>query len=381
MLTHSGAKLLDFGLAKLRAGEGLGGGGEDRTLTAENALVGTLPYMAPEQLEGAAVDARTDIFALGAVIYEMTTGVRAFAGSSQASLIASILKGDVHSLTSRQPMAPHALDRLVRQCLRKDPAERWQSAHDVALRLREIAAADTDAEAPLRARRLAHWTIVALAASIPLLALAGAVAGRLWWRKTPGPATSGAVVRSSLELPPGARLTLDGFTRTELALSPDGRVLVWSASLDGSPSSTALYRRSLDSDDVRPIPGTDGANQPFFSPDGRWIGFHDSARGKLRKVPVDEGLPVDLAESDPSGPMGACWTADGRIVLGHQGRGLDWVPAEGGRPRALTTVDPAREVGHRLPWVLPGGKAVLFTAVPHRAPSRADTSCSCVRAC
>ncbi|HSD25763.1 MAG TPA: protein kinase [Vicinamibacteria bacterium] len=362
MLTRSGAKLLDFGLAKLRASDG-GTAGEDRTLTAEHALVGTLPYMAPEQLEGAAVDARTDIFALGALTYEMATGVRAFEGGSQASLIASILRGDVPPLASRQPVAPHALDRLVQQCLHKDPAKRWQSAQDVALRLREIGRGDLDA-GPQQRRRLPRWTIPALGVALLASALVGAVASQLW-RRAPELSASGTIVRSSVDLLPGTGLTGYGFRRTELALGPDGRMLVWSASPDGSAASAMLYRRPLDSDEVKPIPGTDGGRQPFFSPDGRWVGFYDSRGGRLRKIAVEGGLAVDLAESGPVAPMGASWAADGKIVLGNQGRGLDWIPAEGGSARALTTVDSTREVGHRLPWVLPGGQAVLFTTVPH----------------
>ena len=364
MLTHAGAKLLDFGLAKLRPSEGVMGANEERTLTAENALVGTLPYMAPEQLEGAAVDARTDIFALGALIYEMTTGVRAFGGSSQASLVASIMRGDVPSLASSQPVAPRALERLVRQCLRKDPGERWQSAHDVALRLRELAVEDPGAEWKLSGRSLPRWRIPALGAALLLAALAGVVAGRAW-RTTPARDAGRAIVRSSVDLPSGTELTDGGVARTQLALSPDGRVLVWSARATSAPFSAALYERPLDRDEVKLIPGTTGADQPFFSPDGRWVGFYDDSRKRLRKIPVEGGLAVDLGESDVWGPMGACWTADGKIVLGHEGKGLDWIPAEGGAPRVLTTVDRAREIGHRLPWVLPGGKAILFTTMPH----------------
>ena len=174
-------------------------------------------------------------------------------------------------------------------------------------------------------------------------------------------------MRSEIDLT--EHLPLPGFlnhpTRTELAISPDGAILVWAGSPDASPAQSALHLRRLDTGEVTLIPGTEGASQPFFSPDGRWIGFCSGnfQGGKLCKVPVEGGLTVDLAEVS-SLPMGASWGPDGKIYFGLWSEGIQWVPADGGPLREITTVDPTREAGHRLPSILPGGRALLFTTVP-----------------
>ena len=155
-----------------------------------------------------------------------------------------------------------------------------------------------------------------------------------------------------------------GRSRTELAVSPDGARLVWSAE-DTETRGTALYGLLLDRAEPMRVAGSDGATQPFFSPDGRWVGFYDARRGKLCRVPVEGGLAADLVDVKRPGPMGAFWSADGRIFLGNLEGGLEWTPAEGGSLRALTHVDRTREMGHRLPWVLPGGRVILFTAPLH----------------
>jgi Tol biopolymer transport system component len=368
MLTKSGAKLLDFGLAKLRDTDSDEGNEalsalptEAPPLTDEGMIPGTYPYMAPEQLEGKDADARTDLFALGAVIYEMTTGKRAFSGDSRASLIAAIEKDEVPSLVLAQPATPAALDRLVQQCLKKDPQERFQSAHDVALRLREIAESGPEAEAS-RALGTPRWAIPALVAAL----LVGVLAGWLGLRPRAN-ASEAPVVRSEIELTADKPLRSNRYNRpvcTELAVSPGGTLLVWASRPADDPTRSALHLRRLDSGEVNRISGTDGAGQPFFSPDGRWIGF--AARGEttvLRKVPVDGGLVVDLAELS-EWPMGLTWGPNGKIYLGSPSQGIRWVPAEGGPPREITTVDPAREAGHRLPSFLPGSRALLFTTMP-----------------
>jgi serine/threonine-protein kinase len=360
MLTRVGAKLLDFGLAKLRPIDGPDGG-EDRTASRDDVVAGTPPYMAPETLERGTADARTDIFALGAVIYEMATGDRAFAGVSPARLIASIVEGEAPSLASRRPGTPPALDRLVAKCLRKDAAERWQSAQDVAFRLIEIAEADPSSDGRA-ARSSLRWAIPAMALVAVTSLLTGVFVEH---RRRPTP--RGGVVRSQIDL--AAEMALPGHPwHTLLALTPDGKELVWSGRLNGvpAPASATLYSRRLDTGEVRRIPGTEGAVAPVFSPDGRWIAFHAPVDGrrKLRTVPVEGGLAVDLAEwSEP--PMGMTWAADGRIFVGRPDRGLQWVSSEGGPLHELTTADRLHEVGHRLPHVLPGGRALLFTAMPH----------------
>jgi serine/threonine-protein kinase len=300
MLTRSGVKLLDFGLARLHRAPGPSGETVTATGFGEGVLAGTLPYMAPEQLEGREADARTDIWAVGCVLFEMLAGRRAFEGDSQARLIAAIEKDETPSIAKHRPGLPTALDRLVRECLRKDPAERWQSAQDLALRLRECveAGAETETREPKR---------------------------KIW------------------------RLLFPARERS------------------------SLYVRAMDTGEVRRIPGTEGAHIPFFSPDGRSIGFYSLTTRMLRKAPVGGGLAVDLAawKGDPVLPMGASWAEDGRIFLGSF-TGLHWVPSEGGPLRALTTAEPAREFGHRLPWALPGGRALLFTTMPHPFGIRAQ---------
>jgi serine/threonine-protein kinase len=338
-------------------------------------VAGTLPYMSPEQLEGREADARTDIWALGCTLFEMLAGRRAFAGDSQARLIAAIEKDEAPRLPP--PGASPALERLVRRCLQKDPAERWQSAADVALRLREIGEGEGPGVPPPAAKARRGPLVASLAAVAVVALLAGALAGRQW-RRPPAPAA--AVVRSEIGLPASAALLhfgrygLPTATRNELALSPDGRLLVWSGSPDARRDSAALHVRSLETGDVRRLPETEGAHFPFFSPDGRWIGFYSAASQKLRKVPAAGGLGVDLASLQGVdfpvgnvGPMGASWAENGRIYVGSQSGtrgGIRSVPADGGKLEEITRVDRSREAGHRLPCALPGAKALLFTSMP-----------------
>ena len=370
MLTRSGAKLLDFGLARWTAAVG-----RTATSVTEAGLVaGTLPYMSPEQLEGREADARTDIWALACVVFEMLSGRRAFDGDNQARLIAAIEKDEAPRLP--EPAASAALDQLVRQCLTKDPARRWQSAADVALRLREIAEAEDTADPPAaKGRRCPPLPIVAAAA---VALVAGALAGRQW---LPPSVPAQPVVRSEIELPAEAALVTFGMygepsaTRTELALSPDGRLLVWSGRPGGGRGDdSSLHTRSLETGEVHQLPETAGAEMPFFSPDGRWIGFYSTATQTLRKVAASGGLAVDIVSLKwaefPVGsvsPIGAHWAEDGRIYLGSRASargGICSVPADGGALTDVTRVERLRESGHRLPRALPGGKWLLFTAMP-----------------
>jgi serine/threonine-protein kinase len=378
MLTKTGARLLDFGLARLSA-HGEQPAVENVTsaptkqapLTGQGTILGTLPYMAPEQVEGKPADPRTDIWALGTILYETVTGGRAFEASTPASLIGAILERQPAPLTERQPLTPPSLDRLVRRCLAKDPDDRWDTAHDVAVRLREIAEAEADAEGETGQRRgrRRRWTTPALGAVAVLALLLGAFAG-WWWRGAQPSARGAPVVRSEIDLtadrPLGPSTRRGHPSSRELALSPDGTLLVWTSHWDDEPASSVLCLRRLDTGEVTRLPGTEEARQPFFSPDGRWVGFliADGEQSLLRKVPVGGGLAVDLAELPFWLSMGASWTRDGRILLGAMKGGIHWVPAEGGLPRELTTIDRSREAGHRLPWALPGGRALLFTAMP-----------------
>jgi len=379
VLTRAGAKLLDFGLAMLQPAPGPAAETATRSLS-QGLLVGTLPYMAPEQLEGREVDARTDIWALGCVLFEMLAGSKAFDGNSQAGVIAAIEKDEAPSIVRHRTEASPALDRLVRQCLRKDASERWQSAADVALMLQEIARREPDA--PSQARGPGRRLVVALAGFVGVGALAGIVADRLWLRPA-GLVYSGSTVRSHLDLAPETELTrtLEPLAGGQVASSPDGTVLVWSAMPAGSAipdfrgqasgGSSRLYRHRLDTGETTVVPGTDGAKQPFFSPDGRWIGFW--ADGKLRKLPVAGGIAADLADVGFQ-PRGISWAPDGRIFLGSSGNagtGLRFVPAAGGSPETVVALDRSREAVISLPWMLPGGRILLVTTMPHFAGVRA----------
>jgi eukaryotic-like serine/threonine-protein kinase len=366
-LTEDGrVKILDFGLAKLRPE--LDREGETASaITKAGRILGTVGYMSPEQVRAGPMDHRSDIFSSGSVLYEMLSGQRAFRRDSTVETMNAVLKEDPPELSRDSPLPP-TLERILKRCLEKNPDQRFRSAHDLAFALDSVAGLSGSGSPPVGAMPTegkSLWTTSALGVAVALAVLAGVVAGRLWWRPAatqPG----GQVVRSYVDLPAGTQLT-GGYShhefahRTEVTLSPDGRLLVWGGSADGSIKSSALYRRPLDSREATAIPGTEGGYQPFFSPDGRWIGF--AAKGKLRKVPVDGGLAVDLADVEAAGPMGASWAADGRILFGSFDNGLRWIPAEGGSVQALTTVDTAREFGHRLPWILPGGQALLFTAI------------------
>jgi len=370
MLTKSGAKLLDFGLAKLHEGAsgGPGGGGGSlaggsilptatRDLTAEGAILGTFQYMAPEQLEGKEADARTDIFAFGVLVYEMATGRKAFEGGSQASLIAAIMGKDPPPIASLVPMAPPALDRVVRRCLEKDSDERWQSARDLAHELRWIAESEAPAGEPARAGGQAGKIAAPGRRGVsPIMAVAGVVLagaamlalGLFLRPKEKGPAPT---LRASLTLPPKERL--DG-QNAALDFSPDGRTVAFT--LRGPQGRSMLWVRPLDSLRAQPLAGTEGASYPFWSPDGRSIGFF--ADRKLKKIPASGGAVLALCEA-PDG-RGATWNRSGVIVFAPDAvGGLSQVPEAGGAPTSLTTVASAGAT-HRLPRALPDGRRVLF---------------------
>src|SRR5262245_54017919 len=382
MLTKTGAKLLDFGLAKLREGDpdgaaapgaGASGGANrggtpaggsmlptaTRNLTTAGTLLGTFQYMAPEQLEGKETDARTDIFAFGALLYEMASGRRAFEGGSQASLIAAIMGKEPVPLAQAAPLAPAALERIVRRCLAKDPDDRWQSASDLAHELREVAGAAA-IPVPATSSPSGSQTVpsppvktprgigVVTAAGIALVAAAATATGMYATRPQP---LAPSPLRVNLILPTGLRmLARDG----GLSLSPDGRLLlITGARAEGE---SMLFVRRLDSVETQPLAGTEGASYPFWSPDGRVIGFFSGH--KRRKIPAAGATVVTLC--DAQDPRGATWGRRGDIVFapGAFG-GLVRVSEAGGTPAPVTTAD-APTTTHRLPWFLPDGRNLLF---------------------
>jgi Tol biopolymer transport system component len=357
MLTKSGSKLLDFGLAKPKAAaaaaELTAMPTTSKPLTVEGTLVGTFQYMAPEQLEGQEADARSDIFSFGAVLYEGATGRRAFAGKTQASVIASILAAEPPPITTLQPMAPPALERVVKTCLAKDPDERWQTAHDLKLQLQWIAEGGSQAGVPapiVSHRKMRERLTQAAAALMTLVAIAFAIGFALRAPKPPQP------MRLSAEIGAEANVYTD-FGSSAL-LSPDGTRLALIAI--GSDQKRSIYVRSLDQLQATPLSGTEDARNPFFSPDAQWLGFF--AGGKLKKVSVRGGAAVTLC--DAVNDRGGSWGEDGSIVFTPNTRAaLSKVSSAGGTPETLTTFDKqAGDVTHRWPQVLPGGKAVLFTS-------------------
>jgi serine/threonine-protein kinase len=374
MLTKVGTKLLDFGLAKatvpVEAGSGLSMlPTPPPGLTAQGTLLGTFQYMAPEQLEGQEADTRTDIFAFGAVVYEMLTGKKAFDGKSQASLISAIMSSDPPPIATSQPSTPPPLERVVKKCLAKPPRERWQSAKDLHDELQWIADSGSQARVPAGRAMAPHhaWLWVLVAAVVALLA---AVA--LWapWRAT-RPAEQ-PLVRLDVDLGPDVALAAPILFRSgrTVTISPDGTRLVYLAS---AGSSTRLFTRRLDQRNAAELPGTEDASLPFFSPDGRWVGFF--ARGTLNKISVDGGAVVPLGVVRDF--AGASWAEDGTIILGTIRHGLIRMSSGGGT--STPVIEPAAgEYITLLPEVLPGGKAVLFTATHNRTSIKAMSRwCPC----
>jgi serine/threonine protein kinase len=368
MLTRSGAKLLDFGLAKrkVEAASGrLGPSAETAlllssrsgSLTEGGTICGTLQYMAPEQLEGKDADARTDIFAFGAVLHEMATGRKAFEGKSQASLIAAILEHDPAAISTLQPLTPPALDRVVKKCLAKDPEERWQTAHDLKDELKWIAelgpqsggAATTSTGGKSR-KRLASWAWIT-SVVLFVIALALAIA---YFRL---PLTEGKTTFLSLPLPEKTTVKLFS-VRTGSAISPDGRRLALVAFSEGQ---ARLWLYSFDSPAPRLLPGTDGASYPFWSPDSQAIGFF--AQGKLKRIEVSGGPPSTLCDA-PLNARGGAWNLDGVILFGPAFGPLRRVPQTGGAAVPVTTLDEShQEIAHHFPHFLPDGRHFVYLAL------------------
>jgi Tol biopolymer transport system component/predicted Ser/Thr protein kinase len=353
MLTKSGAKLLDFGLAKesdapsLNALTGLRT--EQKPLTEEGTLVGTFQYMAPEQLEGGPVDARTDIFAFGALLYEMATGKRAFEGKSKASLIASILTSEPRPIGMLQPASPAELDRLIRICLRKDPDERWQSAHDVALELRGVS--EVAEKRPHAGRRNAlAWTVAAL------FALATIVLAMTLFRR---PTAQRAEMPVRTLIVPPDKTEFDFLNAAAPpAVSADGKRIVFGAAEKGKVRT--LWIRSLDSLSAQQLAGTERATYPFWSPDGRTIAFF--LHTALKKIEITGGAPVTVCNVIDA--RGGSWSPDGRtIIFAGRFAPISRVPAGGGTPVEVTKTDD-QFTTHRWPEFLPDGKHFLFLGSP-----------------
>jgi serine/threonine-protein kinase len=349
MLAKAGAKLLDFGIAREIPNEPVTATITRGTLTADGTLLGTVPYMSPEQLEGRDADARSDIFAFGAVLYEMLSGLRAFSGDRDASIIAGVLEREPTSLKTVQPVTPPFLERLVTKCLAKAPDDRWQTSRDLLDELKWINSTLSESRPPAIITKWDRlpWALVAALIAALIVSVV------MWapWRG--GRLPDRPLVRLDVDLGADAALPAAGASGSSVAISPDGTRLAYVS----GPSST-LFTRRLDQPDATEFQGIQGVANPFFSPDGQWIGF--VAANKLSKISIEGGTPVVLADVPYPTFRGASWGEDGSIVVASHG-GLLRISGAGGPPEIVAEI--ADKEGFPLsPQVLPGGEAVLFSS-------------------
>ncbi|MHC4518018.1 MAG: protein kinase domain-containing protein, partial [Planctomycetota bacterium] len=364
-------KVLDFGLAKAI---GVETKDQQTTVTEPGRVIGTPAYMSPEQARGNPTDKRSDIWSFGCVLYEMLTGRAPFEGETGSDTLANVLQKEPewHALPESTPAN---IRSLLRHCLKKDPRRRLQHIGDAGIEIDETLSGVTEmfalpgerAFVPRSFRR--NMVLVALACLVVGAILASTILMNLI---PSGPAEPRVVSRLSIPLPPDKPLLVGAWPNRFVAISPDGTRLVYVARLGAK--HTALHMRSIDSLEIKPIPGTRGAHNPFFSPDGQWVGFFAP---DLKKVSLDGGEPLPLLENLRWGATAfGSWADDGTIVISVVGTGLQRIPEDGGPPEIL--IAPSAEEGkalyhYRCPQVLPGGNAVLYS---HVSADEADPSSS-----
>jgi len=360
MLTSKGAKVLDFGLAKptspLVVDATLSAAAPASPVTQEGTIVGTVQYMSPEQVEGKDVDARSDIFSLGAVLYEMVTGQRAFDGKSQLSVASAILEKDPAPISALKPMTPPALDHAIRKCLAKSPDDRWQCAADIKHEMDWIAQGSTDSSAVLDAlpRKNVRTRTLAYVLGAIVLAVAAAMAGYL----SSGRAVPQPVIRATLTPFPNVTLLTLGDDAGAPAISPDGKNLVFAGIAD---VKQMLFLRSMDTGTVKPLPGTENGKFPFWSSDGKSIAFF--ADQQLKRLDLASGPCMSLAPAADA--RGGTWSGDNIVFSPYIYEFLYRVSASGGKPVAVTTLDRSLHTTHRWPHFLPDGKHFLYLAANH----------------
>ena len=376
MITPSGAKLMDFGLAKplgiapgstsgssaappsFTAAATMSGASPLSPLTTAGTIVGTIQYMSPEQIEGKEADARSDIFAFGAVLYEMTAGKRPFEGKSQISLASSILEKDPDPISTLKPQTPAALEHIVTTCLQKNPEDRFLAAHDIKLELQWVASAKPAAEkteptttpAPVAKRSPLPWIAAAVAALI-----IGAVGGYFLHRQAPSQS-----IRTVITPPEKTHFSPTGDTAGPAVISPDGSMIAFTAT--GADGKSTLWVRPVNSLEARQIAGTENAIFPFWSFDSHSIAFFADA--KLKSLDLSGGSPQVIA--DAAFGRGGAWGADGVMVISPATTGpLYRINADGGAPVQLTQIDTVLHTSHRWPFFLPDGKHFLYLAINH----------------
>jgi len=360
MLTKSGAKLMDFGLAKpttpggasaplLSAAKTVSAANPISPLTTAGSVVGTIQYMSPEQIEGKNADARSDIFAFGAVLYEMATGKRAFEGKNQISVASAILEKDPEAISKIKPLSPASLDYLVATCLAKDREERFQTAHDLRLQLKGISLAPQSGAAPTNLFRSQKTTLALIGLAILVI---GAAIGYFIT-----PTTSTPSVRSYIPPPPGTSFPLSGLEIGPVVVSPDGKTLAFTA-VD-EQGVTRLCLRPMNAQKATVLDGTDDAAKPFWSFDGQYLAF--AADGKLKKISIAGGTPQILADGVANEAGGGTWNADGVILFCRERSGpIFRVNAAGGDPSPATKVK-ANELSHDEPQFLPDGSHFVYS--------------------
>lgn len=361
MLTKDGIKLMDFGLAKATTSAApcpsgltvsLNAAAGDQPLTAEGTLVGTFQYMSPEQVEGKQADARSDIFALGAILYEMATGKRAFEGKTTASVVAAVMTSEPPPISAVQQLSPPALDRVIKTCLAKDPDQRFQNVHDLNLQLAWIAEGGSQAgvHAMLAMRRKSRERVAWALAACALLA-----AFVFWLVQHRNPLTETPVVRAIIPPPDNASLAVLS-TYGAPMLSPDGRNIAFLASSGGV---TQLWVRPLASFKPYVLAGTEGAHGTFWSPDGHNLGFF--AQGKLKRIAINGG-PVGTV-CDVGEGRGGSWNREDILIFAKFPGEVYRVPASGGQPQQVTRLDTSRhESSQRWPYFLPDGNHFVYLA-------------------
>ncbi|MEO7794993.1 MAG: protein kinase [Thermoanaerobaculia bacterium] len=365
LLTGSGVKLLDFGLAKRQAAPlqilsrsavaaELTQVVSAEPLTVEGMLVGTPQYMSPEQIEAREADTRADLWAFGCVLYEMLSGRRAFSGDNPPAVIAAILQSEPERLAALAPSLPPALDRLVRSCLVKNRETRWQSAHDAALLLQEIARSGAEPTPPAPAgvrTRGARWPLLALGAAA---LLAGAGIAALLHRPA---ASAAAEVRLHIAPPQGEEF-FSSFDSLSLAVSLDGRQLAFVTV--GERAESRIWLRQIDEIEARPLPGTEGARSLIWSADGRSLAFFGG--GKLKRLDLGTEAPVAICDTPSGTGFAGTWGAENQILFsGVQGDAIYSVSALGGTPEKIVEPDAQRnEARTKWPWFLGDGRRFVY---------------------